>query len=194
MVHPHILKWAASLLAVAWVSGCTPVVGDSCVLSTDCSSAGDRVCDTSEPDGYCTVENCLPNTCPDEAACVLFNPSVPGCGYSDRTKSRVGHSFCVAHCNSNSDCRDGYVCTDPRLTPWQAIILDDDQIKHNCLPIPDDGVVIGGEAGAGDPDAAVCQVVSPEIQSELAEAGAAAAAALDAAAAGDATIRDAGTD
>src|SRR4051812_38010306 len=76
-----------SLLAAAVIgmlAGCTPSIGDKCVLSTDCSTRGDRLCDTSQPDGYCTQFNCSKNGCPDDSACVLFNANVPGCGYDDR--------------------------------------------------------------------------------------------------------------
>src|SRR5215467_3309463 len=92
------------LLALA---GCTPSIGDKCTLSTDCSIRGDRLCDTSQPGGYCTIFNCRGNLCPDEAACVLFNAAVQGCAYSDRAPSRTGRTFCIAQCQSESDCRDG---------------------------------------------------------------------------------------
>src|SRR4051812_10031586 len=60
-----------SLLAAAFIgilAGCTPSIGDKCVLSTDCSTRGDRLCDTSQPDGYCTQFNCSKNGCPDDSA------------------------------------------------------------------------------------------------------------------------------
>ena len=157
------------------LSGCTPKIGAACELSTDCSSQGDRVCDTSEPNGYCTVENCKANECPDEAACVDFKPAVTGCSYSDRTPSRIAVAFCMIQCHTDSDCRDDtdelgrrlYVCSDPRVGPWNALILDDDQTQKTCLPAPDPGVTIGGDADASTFDAAVCQVVSPEILDEI---------------------------
>jgi hypothetical protein len=146
---PYVLIVALS----AW--GCTPSIGDKCSLSTDCSIRGDRLCDTSEPNGYCTIFNCRGNLCPDQAACVLFNAAVQGCGYDDRQLSRTGRTFCMAQCHSNSDCResDGYVCADPRGAPWNADILDDDQTQHVCIVRPD----VGRAALTSDPDAAVCQ-------------------------------------
>jgi hypothetical protein len=142
--------------------GCTPSVGDSCVLSTDCGSTGNLVCDTSEFLGYCTLVNCMANDCPDNAACVLFYPAVPGCGYDDRVQaSRIGEQFCMATCSSNSDCRPGYVCASPLGAPWFADILDDNNNNLVCIPIPPDGKV-GGDAGPFvEPDAAVCQVSGP---------------------------------
>jgi hypothetical protein len=121
------------------VGACTPKIGDSCRVSTDCSTQGDRLCDTSQPGGYCTQLNCQGNGCFDEASCVLFGSAVPGCVYDDRAGrfgSRVARSFCAAKCESNGDCRDGYVCADPRDPPWNAVILDDNQNKRSCLPIP----------------------------------------------------------
>jgi hypothetical protein len=126
-------------MAVSVVAGCTPEIGDKCVLSTDCSIRGDRLCDTSQPGGYCTVFNCRGDSCPDKAACVLFNGAIQGCGFDDRAGpfgSRTARSFCVARCFSNSDCRDDYVCADPRKPPWGAIILDDDQGQLTCLVKP----------------------------------------------------------
>jgi hypothetical protein len=121
------------VLCALALAGCTPSIGDKCVLSTDCSVRGDRLCDTSQPNGYCTIFNCAPDQCPDKAACVLFEPEVPGCPYNDRVRSRTGRQFCMAQCHSNSDCRDGYTCADPRQPPFNALILDDDQTQRVCI-------------------------------------------------------------
>jgi hypothetical protein len=140
--------------------GCTPNIGDKCELSTDCSIRGDRLCDTSQPGGYCTIFNCKTDSCPDYAACVLFQAAVQGCGYDDRSFSRTGRSFCMAQCHSDSDCRDGYMCTDPRQPPWSALIIDDDQSQRVCIVRPDDGVV-GPNASVATVDAAVCSPSAP---------------------------------
>ncbi len=181
------LAWLRLGLAlVAFAAGCTPSIGDKCALSTDCSPQGDRLCDTSQPDGYCTVFNCSGDSCPDKAACVLFNASVPGCGYNDRSGgggSRVARSFCNARCFSQSDCRGGYICVDPRKPPWSASILDDDQTQLVCLVVPP----------GYDPDAAappvstapVCGPTGPDVPPI--EAGAPHVV-------GDAGIGDAGAD
>lgn len=151
------LRWlGAALLLLA--AGCTPKIGDKCVLSTDCSSAGDRLCDTTQPGGYCTQFNCVANKCPDQAACVIFESSVPGCTYSDRGLPRTGRQFCVAQCHSGSDCRDGYVCADPRNPPWNALILDDDQTQLTCLVDPLASYDV--DAGSGSN---VCQAQGPDV-------------------------------
>jgi hypothetical protein len=60
------------LVAVVAVAGCGHQIGDSCGNNVDCSTLGDRFCDTSPPGGYCTVEGCDTGTCPSEAQCVRF--------------------------------------------------------------------------------------------------------------------------
>lgn len=92
--------------------GCLPKIGDDCTTSLDCSQQGDRLCDTSQVNGYCTVFNCEPDTCPDSAVCVAFNHTLdPACGpYDDGSWPRFERTFCVAGCNEDSDCRDGYAC------------------------------------------------------------------------------------
>jgi hypothetical protein len=155
-------------LALGAFAACTPSIGDKCVLSTDCSVNGDRLCDTSQPGGYCTVFNCVGDGCPDKAACVLFNAGIPGCGYNDRSGpngSRVGRSFCVQQCNSTSDCRDGYVCADPRRPPWNALIMDDPQNQLTCLVKPDGFDDDGGALASTPPpsNAPVCGPVAPDV-------------------------------
>jgi hypothetical protein len=133
---------AFGLALLAGIAACKPEIGDKCVVSTDCSANGDRLCDTSQPGGYCTQLNCGPNSCPDQGSCVLFGSSIPGCGFDDRsspTGSRVSRSFCMAMCETNGDCRSGYVCAAPTTFPWNAVILDDDQAKKSCLPVPFEG-------------------------------------------------------
>lgn len=167
----RLVRGGPLLLLLAAVAACTPEIGDKCLLSTDCSIRGDRLCDTSQPGGYCTQFNCRSNSCPEEASCVLFNSALPGCGFDDRagpTGSRVGRSFCVARCSSDADCREGYTCADPRTAPWNALILDDDQGARTCLVRPlelDGGVLDGGvDAAAGfSPSAPVCAPVAPEV-------------------------------
>jgi len=157
-------RLAAALTLLAAVAACTPEIGDKCQVSTDCSINGDRLCDTSQPGGYCTQLNCGGNSCADEAACVLFNSALPGCGYDDRTGptgSRLARSYCMAQCESNGDCRDGYLCADPRKYPWNAVILDDNQNKRACLPVPLEGQ--DGGAADAEPPKPVCGPVAPPM-------------------------------
>jgi hypothetical protein len=182
---------AAAAVVLSAVAACTPEIGDKCILSTDCSVRSDRVCDTSQPNGYCT-QNCRGNSCPDKAACVLYNTSIQGCGFDDRSGpfgSRVARSFCTARCFTNADCRteDGYVCADPKQYPWNAFILDDVQDQLVCLVIPSDG--LDGGVDASTADAAVCSATGPNV----APIDAGKAKMMDAAAV-DANVADAGAD
>jgi hypothetical protein len=154
------------------VTACTPKIGDKCVLSTDCSTQGDRLCDTSQPGGYCTEFNCVANGCPDQAACVLFDAALPGCTYDDRAGaygSRVARGFCMALCGNDSDCRGGYVCRSSKEAPWNGVILDTDQTKLSCLVPPFAGVDPDGGADAAlmSPGAPppVCSAIGPDVAS-----------------------------
>jgi hypothetical protein len=179
----------AAAALVALTSGCTPKIGDSCFTSTDCSQRGDRLCDTAQPGGYCTLFNCRANLCPDEAACVLFDPQIPGCGFDDRSGaggSRVARSACVKSCEGDSDCRDGYLCVNPTQGPWRALVLDDDQSKRTCLPAPTGGLSV--DAGPTTSSAPVCRSENPPAGADAGDAGARDGGAD----AGDAGARDGG--
>jgi hypothetical protein len=200
LVSPAYLALALGIgLAALAGAGCTPSIGDKCVLSTDCSIRGDRLCDTAQKDGYCTIFNCGPNSCPDDAACVLFNASLQGCSYDDRAVSRTARSFCMAHCSTDSDCRtnSGYKCLDPRGAPWSALILDDDQSKRVCIMDPNRDSNI---SRAPKSDAPVCQAGLPDSGSNAVDSGAGDSAAADSGsdagspvdAGSDATLSDAG--
>jgi hypothetical protein len=187
-----LLLPSVALVALSALAACTPEIGDKCILSTDCSVRSDRVCDTSQPNGYCT-QNCRGNSCPDKAACVLYNTSLQGCGFDDRSGpfgSRVARSFCSARCFSNADCRteEGYVCADPKLPPWNAFILDDVQDQLVCLVIPSEGLEAGVDTSTRD--AAVCK---PTVE-QPAPIDAGKAKMTDAGAAADVVTVDAGAD
>ncbi len=100
--------------AAFFAFGCTPHIGDDCTVSTNCSASGDRLCDITEPGGYCTIFNCEPDSCPDNAICVNFGTqlsSVGQCAVS-QGNSPYQRSFCMAACGSDGDCRAGYSCLD----------------------------------------------------------------------------------
>jgi hypothetical protein len=164
------LRFQLPRLAMAgFLAACTPEIGDKCNASTDCSTRGDRLCDTSQPGGYCTILNCRGGSCADDAICVLFGSAVPGCGYDDRSGtfgSRIARSFCMAQCGSNGDCREGYVCADPRSYPWNAVILENDQSRRSCLPSPLEGL----DAGPPTSGALVCGPAAPPLSAIDAEA------------------------
>ena len=113
--HPTLRKWARAvgLLGIVWSAlACQPGIGDSCTSALRCSTAGSRLCDQTQPGGYCTIEGCDVGTCPDEAVCVKFWPKVSREGDADR----LGTNFCMLKCDERSDCRDGdgYDCLSER--------------------------------------------------------------------------------
>jgi hypothetical protein len=162
----------AALASLAGLAGCTPEVGDSCALSTDCSSDGTRVCDTSEPGGYCTILNCtgtnLGSTCPEYDICVQFSQNVPGCPNNSHEPSPISQTFCMAGCATNSDCRADYSCKSPSGQPWQGLILDQNQQALVCMAnlwFIDGGQNPQGYGYDGSLDAIppVCQAAGPSF-------------------------------
>lgn len=135
-------------------AGCRPEIGDECTLSTDCSASGDRLCDTTQPGGYCTIFNCEPEGCPEEAHCVAFGLSTSearGCA-DPQGNARLRRTFCLRSCGRNDDCRSGYVCAEVSGPddPWGAEVVDRGGGKV-CL-VAASGVAPEPEAGT-----AVCR-------------------------------------
>lgn len=152
-----------ALLAIA--AGCKPKVGDDCRISTDCSAAGDRLCDITAPGGYCTVYNCEPDTCPeDESLCVEFGAQrspIAAC-VDKQSPSPYARAFCMATCDDDSDCRAGYTCEDLSsvTNPWAAVLIDRDRGNRACLvPISQDALI--SDPGAGGAFGDVCHSELP---------------------------------
>lgn len=154
-------RWPCVLVfAALFASGCQPSIGDTCTLSTNCSRTGARLCDTSQPQGYCTIFNCYGESCPTEATCVEFGPSLPGCAYDDRHGSRVARSMCLYRCEVDSDCRAGYVCRAPTDPEYGARILASDKSSKVCLVIP---VASGLQPSGGTTPPPVCAYGGPDV-------------------------------
>jgi len=119
---------SAVVLALLFAFGCGKQIGDACVVSSDCSPNGTRQCDISQREGYCTIQGCDFNTCPEEAACIRFFTGVFDnkpcmlnedcsrdelCSLNDKCVPRSAEvRFCMKTCDSDGDCRDGYECRD----------------------------------------------------------------------------------
>ncbi|HEX3697561.1 MAG TPA: hypothetical protein VH374_19470 [Polyangia bacterium] len=126
------------LCALAASAGCARKVGDGCTTSTDCDPNGNRVCDLSQPGGYCTIDGCDNTSCPTDSVCIrtfpqsyLTKPCNPQCEDTDCAAGRANdctddelciasgvcarqafeRRYCAATCSTNSDCRGGYECT-----------------------------------------------------------------------------------
>ena len=89
-------------------NACSKHIGDQCAQNIECSLNADRTCDTTQPNGYCTVVDCDPNQCPDNALCVEFDSNTP----------RLARRYCVESCANPNDpqhrgdgnCGSGDVC------------------------------------------------------------------------------------
>jgi hypothetical protein len=119
-----LLMTAVLLLA----SGCAPKLGDECENAFECSANNTRVCDETQPGGYCTIPDCEPESCGDEGYCVRFNPQQP----------RLSRDWCMAKCSNNDDCgRKSYVCRgadDLNATRGAfAEVLDDKKSGKFCV-------------------------------------------------------------
>ena len=200
----HTLALAAPFALAAGLLGCSPKIGDHCIVNSDCSLQGNLECDTSQPNGYCTLFGCTSNSCQNNAACVTIGASVPGCPYNDyQSPSRTSLNLCLASCGKDSDCRtgEGYVCRDPRQPPWNAVIIDND-FQRVCVPLPTFpvGDAMAGDATTGDAEPAVCLAAGPELDGNVfssADAGSEApeASAMEGGAeGGEAGGSDAGVD
>ena len=82
-------------LPLWWCVACSPGIGDECLTNLDCDAQSSQICDLTVPAGYCTVDNCLPNNCPDQAVCVEFDSQ---------------NSYCMKACAGDEDCRPEHVC------------------------------------------------------------------------------------
>lgn len=109
---------------------CQSKIGDDCVTDLDCSQVGDRVCDTTQPNGYCTQVDCDPYSCPEkESVCVAFNHSVSDVGACNTRgeTSPYRRTFCMQTCKGADDCRSGYACMDMTGDdPWGAEVIQDE--------------------------------------------------------------------
>ncbi|NOZ01353.1 MAG: hypothetical protein GXP54_05625 [Deltaproteobacteria bacterium] len=75
------------------LSACGRDIGDDCSTNVDCGTG--RICDTSQPGGYCTISPCRPDYCPGASICVEFTPD---------------DAYCMQGCEADEECRQGYEC------------------------------------------------------------------------------------
>jgi len=158
MLERRPVELRLALIFALSLAACRPEIGDACETSTDCSPSGERLCDiTQRPGGYCTIFNCEPGTCPEEAVCVKFGDArspVPGCE-DPLGAGPYARTFCLRKCEDNSDCRDSpYRCFDPERT-WGAEVLDSRSkicgIPPNSDPVPGLDEPLPGEGEGGAP-------------------------------------------
>ena len=149
------------LAAVAF--GCKPDIGDKCTTSTDCSIAGERLCDLTQPGGYCTIFNCEPNLCPENSVCVAFGERT--CSVQAVTL-RFRRTFCMASCEKDNDCRgDAYRCVDIS-TDTSRRVVDTNPESHRVCGIP-----AAYDVPSVSPNPAVCYPSDASFDVSRPEAG-----------------------
>jgi len=150
MRSKHPIRWLPGVFVLCLaLAGCDDKIGDSCDFNVDCSKMGERLCDRSSPGGYCTIENCNAESCPDEATCVAFYPitfltrpcdpmqeDMPDCTGEDCDRCTPDETcivsgfcapdasarrWCMFKCKKNSDCRDGYECRQTGLDGTERV-------------------------------------------------------------------------
>ncbi len=95
-----------ALLGLLWVVSsvvaCGKNIGDPCHTALDCNISATRLCDRTQPGGYCTIASCETGTCPTDSVCVKFRPDV----------NRLSTTYCMYQCDDADDCRtdQGYRC------------------------------------------------------------------------------------
>jgi hypothetical protein len=133
MRPPMRLLIVLALVAITGI-GCGKEIGDACIVATDCDPSGVRMCDPppGSKEGYCTIQGCDYNTCPEEATCVrFFTGEIENttcvfetegketfdcsldelCDLNDHCVPRASEvRYCMRKCDNNGDCRDGYEC------------------------------------------------------------------------------------
>jgi hypothetical protein len=72
VLNPRALVVVAALALVA--GACSHEIGDSCKTAADCDPNGTRVCDLSQPGGYCTQVGCDEKSCPSDSVCIRYFP------------------------------------------------------------------------------------------------------------------------
>ncbi len=143
---PRLELWPwlpALLVALAALAGCKPQIGDDCSVSTDCSNVGDRLCDSTQPGGYCTIFNCEPGACPDEAVCIAFKSSLSKACPDPQGADRLRRTFCMRSCGDDSECRTGYRCIDlGKDNPWGAAVAEHGSVSGKVCIVPFSGAVL----------------------------------------------------
>ena len=145
------MTWFRLVLVLGLLAGglgCKPKIGEDCATSIDCSLSGDRLCDITQPGGYCTVFNCEPNLCPDDSVCVAFSE---GTCSTPSVSTRFRRTFCMRSCEDEGDCRGGaYHCIDPAGDESRRIVDVNPPSPRICA-LPS-----SNSAPPTPPDPAVC--------------------------------------
>ena len=145
---PRCAVWLSFLFAALSLAACKREIGDDCKNSLDCSQESERLCDISQPGGYCTIEGCDERTCPEEAVCIRFFPRLglnksctDGCDATElclqdgKCAPRMSERrYCVHSCDDNSDCRGGYDCIQAGTNGTMQLHSNPNAVVRFCAP------------------------------------------------------------
>jgi len=150
----RLLAWSTLFVAALSLGACKRDIGDDCKNSLDCSQESERLCDISQPGGYCTIEGCDERTCPEDSVCVRFFPRL---GLTDSCMTNENcevtelclsdgkgggvcaprmseRRFCVHSCGDNSDCRGGYDCVQAGTNGTMGLSSNPNAVVRFCAP------------------------------------------------------------
>lgn len=145
------------IFSIFFLFACDEEIGDSCSVNSDCSTSGDRICDTASPGGYCTIEGCTASSCPSGSRCIAFFP-VESLIYTcqPETEDLLGSEtatddctqdeiclqngfcapkiyekrYCMKKCSGNGDCRSNYECRTSGIHGSQKVPGEDENIYN----------------------------------------------------------------
>lgn len=123
MDHTCAVNRAVSFMTILLVGLLAPAcghnIGDPCASNIDCAQDGSRICDLSQPGGYCTWDGCDDSSCPSESVCVrFFDQKYPTglCPSPEPTPGSIGgcraDELCVI-CGPSASAPEAYPCCVP---------------------------------------------------------------------------------
>ena len=155
-----LVRAAGSLLPIVCVLvmcnlvvACGRGIGDACETSLRCSASATRLCDMTQPGGYCTLAGCQPGGCPSESVCVTFWQNTPQASVD---RNRLSTNYCMRKCDERSDCRDdeGYDCIIGKDFGYGGeATVDGSPNQHFCAVKLAPSVVAEGASSMSMPDA-----------------------------------------
>jgi hypothetical protein len=125
--HTCAVNRAFSFLTILLVGLLAPAcghnIGDRCASNVDCAQDGSRICDLSQPGGYCTLDGCDDSSCPSESVCVRFfdqkYPTTTPCPDPNAAPGTVGEcqpdELCVV-CGPSSSQPNPQSCCVPSVS------------------------------------------------------------------------------
>jgi hypothetical protein len=150
MPHTWAVNRSALLMTLVLAGLATPAcskhIGDGCNTNIDCAQDGNRICDLSQPGGYCTEDGCDDSSCPSEAICVRFFDQKYPTGTCSTPPGSVGEcprdQTCVDQCHTDELC---VVCGPGPSQPQASCCVPSASERRYCAHgCGDDGDCRGG--------------------------------------------------